>query len=199
LIDVADEIAYSTADLDDGYEARLLTLDEIRDGVPGFERFYREVEKLYPTAIDKLKFNEALKRMLDRWAGDLIQNTQAQIKAAGIRSLEDVRACPRRLVTLSPEVENERRGTKEFLYRTVYYSQTLAPEKIDAERIISELFEYWMAKPDNLPSNYRDKATQEPLPRVVCDYIAGMTDNYIYEQYEKFRGAAAEPRRQKEV
>ncbi len=186
LIDVADEIAYNTADLDDGYEARLLTLEEIRAGVPIFEKFYLEVETIYPDTLEKLKFNEALKKMLDRLVGDLIRNTESQIKNAGIKTLEDVRAYPDRLVTLSHEVEQERRQSKEFLYSTMYNSATLAPEKIDAERVISELFEFWMTQPASLPSSYREKATQEPLPRVVCDYIAGMTDNYIYEQYEKY-------------
>jgi dGTPase len=188
LIDVADEIAYSTADLDDGYESRLLTLEQIRDGVPVFERFYGEVESIYPDAIDKLKFNEALKRILNRWVGDLIDNTKEEIRRAGIRKLEDVRSCPHRLVTLSPQVEQERRATKEFLYENLYFSATLAPEKDDAERVISELFRLWMTKPENLPSSYQEKATQEPLARIVCDYIAGMTDNYIYEQYEKHCG-----------
>jgi dGTPase len=187
LIDVADEIAYNTADLDDGYEAHLLTLDEIRQGVPIFERFFHEVETIYPDAIEKLKFNEALKKMLDHLVGDLIRKTAQQIETAGIRTLEDVRALPGRLVTLSHEVEQERREAKEFLYRTMYNSVTLAPEKIDAERVISELFEFWVFKPEHLPSSYQEKARQDPLPRVVCDYIAGMTDNYIFEQYEKYR------------
>jgi len=190
LIYVADEIAYNTADLDDGYEAHLLTLGEIRQGVPIFERFYGEVETIYPLAMEKLKFNEALKKMLDRLVGDLIQNTGAQIRQAGIETLEDVRTHPGRLVRLSVEVEEERRQAKEFLYRTMYNSVTLAPEKIEAERVISELFEFWMAKPENLPSSYRDKSKHDPLPRVVCDYIAGMTDNYIYEQYQRYCGGA---------
>ncbi len=76
---MADEIAYNTADLDDGYEAHLLTLNEIRGGVPIFERFYREVEQTYPDAIEKLKFNEAVKKMLDRLVGDLIRNSEEQI------------------------------------------------------------------------------------------------------------------------
>ncbi|HXM21012.1 MAG TPA: deoxyguanosinetriphosphate triphosphohydrolase [Terriglobales bacterium] len=188
LIDVADEIAYSTADLDDGYESRLLTLDQIRSGIPVFERFYGEVESIYPDAIDKLKFNEALKRTLNRWVGDLIDNTKEQIRHAGIRDSEDVRSCSDRLVTLSPPVEQERRGAKGFLYKNLYFSATLEPEKNDAERVISELFKFWMAKPESLPSSYSEKATAEPLPRIVCDYIAGMTDNYIYEQYEKHCG-----------
>src|SRR5438105_4638093 len=82
LIDKTDEIAYLTADLDDGLESNLITLQPIRENVSLFERYYREVEKLYPNAIDKLKFNEALKRMLDCLVGDLIRNTQSRIAAA---------------------------------------------------------------------------------------------------------------------
>jgi dGTPase len=87
---------------------------------------------------------------------------------------------------LSPVLEEDRRRAKEFLYANLYYSTVLDPEKKDAERVIRELFEFWMLKPQNLPMTYQEKAKQEPLPRVVCDYIAGMTDNFIYEQYEKY-------------
>src|SRR3979490_2411851 len=82
LIDLTDEIAYNTADLDDGYEAHLLSLEEIRVGVPVFGGFLTEVEKTYPDAPDKLKFNGPLKRMLDRFVGDLITNTQMRVKQA---------------------------------------------------------------------------------------------------------------------
>ncbi len=191
LIDLADEIAYNTADLDDGYEARLLTLDGIRAGVSVFDSYYREAEQAYPSAIEKLKFNEALKRMLNRMADDLIRNTWQRLKEAGIRKLEDVRACPRRLVAFSHAVEAERRQAKEFLYKKLYESPALEPEKEDAERVIRELFDHWMVKPQALPVSYQEKARQEPLARVVCDYIAGMTDNFIYEQYEKYVGGKA--------
>src|SRR2546426_3681122 len=80
LIDLADEVAYDTADLDDGYEARLLSLEDIRAGVPVFRRFYRETEQMYPDVIEKLKFNEALKRMLDRFASDLICNISERVE-----------------------------------------------------------------------------------------------------------------------
>ncbi len=186
LIDVADEIAYSSADLDDGFESRLLGLDEIREGIPIFARFYSEVERLYPDAIDKLQFNETLKRILNGWVDDLITNTKRQIKAAGIHSLEAVRLSPRRLIGLSKEAEQERKATKQFLYAKLYSSPALDAEKEDAERVIHELFDFWMRKPETLPASHRQKAQQEPLARVVCDYIAGMTDPYIYEQYERF-------------
>ncbi len=188
LIDLADEIAYNTADLDDGYESHLLSLEEIRDGVPIFERFYREVAQLYPEAPEKLQFNETLKRVLNRLVDDLIRTTRKHVADAGIQTVDDVRRHPTRLAAFSPTVDAERKQNKDFLYENLYYSPSLADEKDDAERVVSELFAFWMTYPESLPHNYRDKAKEESLPRVICDYIAGMTDHFIYEQYEKHCG-----------
>jgi len=186
LIDLTDEIAYNTADLDDGYESHLLRLEEIREGVPLFERFYPRVAQLYPEAPEKLKFNEVLKRMLNRLVDDLIRTTQKRVNEAKIQTTEDVRQCPQRLAAFSPEVEAERRQNKNFLYENLYFSPSLADEKDDAERVVSELFAFWMANSKSLPQQYQDKAQDEGLPRVICDYIAGMTDPFILEQYEKY-------------
>ena len=188
LIDLADEIAYNTADLDDGFESHLLSLEEIRDGVPIFERFYREVAQLYPEAPEKLQFNETLKRVLNRLVDDLIRTTRKHVADAGIQTVDDVRRHPTRLAAFSPTVDAERKQNKDFLYENLYYSPSLADEKDDAERVVSELFAFWMTYPESLPHNYRDKAKEESLPRVICDYIAGMTDHFIYEQYEKHCG-----------
>jgi dGTPase len=193
LIDLTDEIAYNTADLDDGYEARLLSLDVIRRGVPIFDGFYREVEKIYPAAPEKLKFNETLKRVLNRFVGDLITNTQARISESGVKTLEDVRNQADRLAAFGSEVEAERKQSKEFLYENLYFSSTLEPEKDDAERVVSELFAFWMKNPASLPHNYQEQAAREPLPRVICDYIAGMTDHFIFEQHEKHCGSVIRP------
>jgi dGTPase len=185
LIDLADEIAYNTADLDDGYEAKILKVDRIRAGVPVFDRFYREVEARYPDALEKLKFNEALKGIFNRLVTDLIDNTAARVRAAGIETLDDLRRCGTRLVSLSDTVEAERAQCKQFLYDNLYNSEDLASEKLNAERIVGELFAFWMRHPEKLPGTYRHKAEREPLARVVCDYIAGMTDNFILEQHAK--------------
>lgn len=185
LIDLTDEIAYNTADLDDGYEARILSVQQIRAGVPVFDEFYREAEARYPEALEKLKFNEALKGMFNRLVTDLIDNTAARLRQAGIETLDDVRRHGIRLVSLSDTVEAERAQCKEFLYQNLYNSEDLDYEKHSAERIVGELFAFWMEHPEKLPSTYRDKAEQEPLARVVCDYIAGMTDNFILEQHAR--------------
>src|SRR5262249_1160994 len=150
-----------------GYEAHLLTLEQIRGGVPMFERFYREVQRIYPDAAERLQFNETVRRMLNRFADDLIVHTQARADKAGGRTVDDVRSGAERLAGFSPEVDAERRQTKEFLHRNLYFSPSLADEKSDAERVVAELFTFWMEHPEALPRNYQEKAKDESLPRVV--------------------------------
>jgi dGTPase len=185
LIDHTDEIGYTTADLDDGFEAKMLKLEQIRPNVSLFERQFRDVEKKYPTAPSKLKFNEALKRMLNELVTDLIENTSRRIVEAGVQSLGDVRANPERLAGFSTQVERERREAKQFLYENLYLSAPLRPEKLDGERIVGDLFQYWLGHPESLPPSYQNKAKEEPLARIVCDYIAGMTDNFIIDQHKR--------------
>ena len=186
MIDLTDEIAYSTADLDDAVEAKILTREQVREGVPVFAALYAEVAQRYPAATEKLKFYETLKRVLDRLVSDLITHSRELIAEAGVKSVEDVRRFPRRLFAFSPEVDGERRQIREFLYHNVYFSATLQPDKKQAEQVIAELFEFYMKMPRMLPMNYQEKARHEPLHRIVCDYLAGMTDGYILEQHRRF-------------
>ncbi len=186
LIDLTDEIAYSTADLDDGVEARILTREQVRGGVPVFARLYAEVESRYPTAAEKLKFNETLKRVLDTLVSDLIAQTRRAIDESGAQSVEDVRKFARRLFAFSPTVDEERRQIKDFLYRNLYFSPVLERDKRQAEQVISEMFAFFIQSPQQLPASYQEKTRREPLHRIVCDYVAGMTDSYILEQHRKF-------------
>jgi dGTPase len=188
LIDLTDEIAYNTADLDDGYEAEVLTVAQICDGVPVFARAYQSAEARFPQAIEKLKFNEALKAFFNLLVTDLIDTTSARISAVEIKSLDDVRRSPLRLAAFSPGVDGERRQAKQFLYANLYYSPELRGDKLRAEEVVTQMFDLWMAHPGELPPSYRAKAESEgePLARVVCDYIAGMTDGFIAEQHRRF-------------
>ncbi len=186
LIDLTDEIAYNTADLDDGYEAEVLTVAQICESVPAFARTYAEAKDRYPAALEKLIFNEALKMFFNRLVTDLIENTQRRIAAAKVKTLDDVRRAPERLGAFSAVVDSERRQAKEFLYANLYYSPELKADKQRAEEVVAELFEFWMSHPQDLPRTYQEKANDEPLARIVCDYIAGMTDNFIAEQHARF-------------
>jgi dGTPase len=185
LIDHTDEIAYNTADLDDGYEAHMLKLDDIRHGVAIFDRYFRQVEREFTGVRDKLKFNEALKRMLNHLVTDLIDNTRRRIESSGVRSLEDVRQHPERLAGFSPATDEERAQAKQFLYQNLYHSESLRPQKDDGEKIINDLFGYWFEHPTDLPASYQRQLESESRARVICDYIAGMTDNYILDLHKK--------------
>src|ERR1051326_894063 len=176
LIDLTDEIAYSTADLDDGVEARILTREQVRASVPLFARLHAEVEERYPAASVKLQFNETLKRVLDRLVSDLITHSRKLIGEAGVESVEAVRRFPRRLIAFSPQVDEERRQIKEFLYQNVYYSPAQQRDKQQAEQVIAEMFAFFIKSPRELPASYQEKTRSEPLHRIVCDYVAGKTD-----------------------
>jgi dGTPase len=189
LIDLTDEIAYSTSDLDDGFEAKLLRLPEIRQRVRAFERYFVEAEAKYPDAPDKLKFNEALKRMLNRFVTDLIDNTRVRVAQSGVTSVEDVCRFPERLASFSPEVEQERCEAKAYLYEALYNCKPLQPEKNKAEKIVTETFDFLVAHPEALPPSYQEKIAHEKLVRVVCDYIAGMTDHYVQDVWKKLVSA----------
>jgi dGTPase len=189
LIDLTDEIAYSTADLDDGVEAKILTREQVRSSVPLFARLHREVEQRYPSVSEKLKFNETLKRVLDHLVSDLIENSRKQIDRAAVKSVDEVRLSPGRLMSFSEEAEQERRQIKEFLYANVYYSPAQERDKKQAEQVIAEMFSFFIKSPRELPGSYQEKTRSEPLHRIVCDYVAGMTDSYILEQHRRFCGA----------
>jgi dGTPase len=186
LVDLADEIAYTAADLDDGIESGFITLEQIRQGVPLFEHFFGAAQSRYPNVPEKLQFNEALKSMLDAMVGDLIRNTSVLIEQLDPQSVEDIRNAPQRLVAFSKGMAAERRQARQFLYENLYYCEELKRDKERGERIIREMFDHWMASPQELPRSYREQLEQgTPLARVVCDYIAGMTDNFIDQLHQK--------------
>jgi dGTPase len=191
LIDLTDEIAYNTADLDDGYEAQLLQLDGIRREVAIFDRHFRQVDMEFSGVGDKLKFNEALKRMLDHLVTDLIEQTRLRLREAGARSVDEIRQYPERIAAFSPATDAERAQAKQFLSQNLYHSESLRPQKADAEKIIDDLFRYWMEHPGTLPASYQRQTESETRARVICDYIAGMTDNYILDQHKKLKGRSA--------
>lgn len=186
LIDAADEIAYNCADLDDGYESKLLTLRLIRNGVPLFDRLYRPIERRYRSAPEKLKFNEALKRLMDTLVTSLIDATGRRLRKRRIRSVADVRALDRRLAALSPRLARENKNLKEFLFQKLYSHREVRAERKKIVQALEGLFGYFIAHPRSLPPSTFAQTQHEPLHRVVCDYLAGMTDHYLQERHRKF-------------
>jgi dGTPase len=123
--------------------------------------------------------------MLDRFVTDLIENTRQRVIDSGVKSLDELRRYPERLAAFSPEVEAERRDAKAFLSEALYNIKQLEPEKRQAEKVITEVFQHLLAHPGVMPRLYQERAEHEKPARVVCDYIAGMTDHYIEDLRKK--------------
>ncbi len=183
LIDLADEIAYLTADMDDGMEAGMLHPGTLRQHVRIFDESLRAAEREYPTAAKNLLSNEALKKMLNTLVGDLICETARRVAAAGVATLGDIRRSPQRLVAFSPHIEELRHEAKQHLYATLYSSEELQRDLQEAAMVVRNLFACWINDPSLLPAANQSQIAGQGVARVVADYIAGMTDNYILLQY----------------
>jgi dGTPase len=189
LIDLVDEIAYNTADLDDGFEARLLDLEQLRKEVPVFEAAYREVDRTHPDGLQKLKFNEALKRVLDRLATDLIENTRVELKASGAKSVEEIRRLPKRLALFSPHMAEQTGRLKRFLFSHLYSHPAIADDRTRSIAALDELFGFFLEHPERMPEHYALLAKEEPPHVVICDYVAGMTDHFLLRQCHELLGS----------
>jgi dGTPase len=188
LIDFVDEIAYNTADLDDGYEAHMLNIEMIRAEVPLFSRFYEEVERGHLWSLEKLKFNEAAKRMLDHLATGLIENTRSVIAESGVQNVEDVRQAPRRLAGFSASLAAENAALKKFLLARLYDNPAIVGDRERSVEALAQLFDFYVEHPNAMPKAYAELAQSAPKHRVVCDYIAGMTDHYLLRQHAELLG-----------
>ncbi len=189
IIDLADEIAYLTADLDDGVESGLLEIGHIRENVDILARCYGAVEREHAGLEEKFLFNEALQLMQNILTDDLIVNTRSNTLAIGAECLADIRRHPSRLALFSPQAEAERLQEKRYLYDTLYTCEALENEHDKAEEVVTTLFDYWINAPEELPQGYFDEVQDEGLARVVADYIAGMTDSFILLQYTQIKRA----------
>jgi dGTPase len=185
LIDLADEVAYNTADLDDAYSAGLFKIEDVSHWVPEFGRRWEEVESQFPGASEREQFLEVLRGLLDWLVTGLVQGTVEAAEAASVSNVEDVRSHQRRLAAFTLPAHTTNRALKQFLHHTLYYSEPMAGERRRSAARIGELFEFWIAHPDKLPANYVESLDSAPVHRVVCDYIAGMTDGYFMRCYQQ--------------
>jgi len=198
LIDWVDEIAYNTADLDDALEAELLDLAAFREEVSFFGEIYSQVDGAHRGAREKLIFNEALKRVLDALATDLIESTQERVLAGGASSMESIRHAPMRLAGFSDAAAAQNRDLKRFLFSHIYSHPAVAEDRDRSVKCLEELFIYYLGREGSMPVTYEELAQMEPRHVIVCDYIAGMTDQFLLRQHEHFgdvgHGESATPR-----
>jgi dGTPase len=188
LIDCVDEIAYNTADLDDAREAELLDLDVLCREVSIFGEAYAQVDAAYPSARGKLKFNEVLKHVLDLLATDLIETSNQRLQDSGAKSVDDVRNAPKRFAGFSEEFAKRNAELKRFLFKNIYDRPVIAEDRDRSVRCLEELFAYYVDTPASMPATHEDLTQSEPRYQVVCDYIAGMTDQFLLRQHRHHFG-----------
>ncbi len=192
LIDWVDEIAYNTADLDDALEANLLDVALLCEESANFGETYQKIDRQHRGAPTKLKFNEALRHILDDLATDLITNTQTRVQNAGVQTVDDVRHAQERLVRMSDQGRDWNASLKHFLFAHVYSHPAITEDSQRSVRCLEELFDYYLQQPESMPETHEDMARATPRHVVVCDYIAGMTDQFLLRQHqEHFGGSSA--------
>ena len=147
------------------------------------------VDRMHPGTSEKYLFNEALQWMQHTLIDDLVASTAANVTATGAESLADIRRYPKRVALFSPAIEELRLEEKRYLYDTLYSCPHLTLEHDKAEEVIKALFDFWIEDPEELPRGYVEEIPEEGLARVVADYIAGMTDGFIMDQYAHIKRA----------
>ena len=182
LVDFVDEIAYNNHDIDDGLASGMFTPESIR-AVGLFREAHDEV--LAEGIDDRIMRHQVVRRIINRCIRDLLETTRRQLEAARISSVEDVRGAGRRLVGYSDDMAARVRELKEFLFRNMYRHYRVVRMGDKAGRIVRDLFESFVGEPLQLPPHYYERVEREGAHRVVCDYIAGMTDRFALDEHRK--------------
>jgi dGTPase len=188
LIDLADEIAYNTADIDDAFAAGLVTLEDIGEAVPVFGSIAEQVETQFPGAIGRVRFWEIQREIINLLIGGLIEGTYAAAQASHAESVEDVRILDHRIAEFTPAAAEISKQLKGLLVRSVYANPELIEVRAAAVKRVGEMFEFLLENPQQVSAGYRECLNFTPAHRVICDYMAGMTDAYFLRTYNALLG-----------
>jgi dGTPase len=190
LADLSDAIAYNNHDVDDGYRAGLISLEQLREQ-PLFEAQYLEVSDRYPGLDDRRLIYEIIRRMINTVVTDLTETTQRNLDEVAPASIDDVRGAGRRLVGFSNEIAEQHQSLKQFLNQHLYrHEQKLAMTR-QVQVVLEELFATYMSDAQQMPAEFASAAEggdEAHRARIVADYIAGMTDRYAFAEHERISG-----------
>ena len=185
MIDLCDEIAYQHHDVDDGIGSGLLDPRFLADHVPVWGEAYREAVTRYPHAAPRQQVTVALRKMIDTLVTDLVETTRAAIIASGVESSEEVRRHPRTLIALSAGMAKKNQELKRFLHQHLYRHHRIETMKDKARRTMIALFERYRENIALLPEDHQARIAGLGPERVICDYVAGMTDRYAMDEYRR--------------
>lgn len=184
VVDVADEIAYDSHDLDDGLASGILSEADLTQ-LEIWKKISLKIKRRYPKLSSQQRRYQAIKMLINLYVTDLIKQSKKRLERLNIRSVEDVRRTPKKIIDFTGSVNKKRLALREFLFKNLYQNYRVMRMANKASRFIKDLFEVYLSRPQALPSPYRDRADTEDVHRVICDYIAGMTDRYALDEYKK--------------
>ncbi|HSM25564.1 MAG TPA: deoxyguanosinetriphosphate triphosphohydrolase, partial [Anaerolineaceae bacterium] len=183
IANVADELAYTAHDLDDGLRSRMIN-PQMLNGIELWEILCANVQ-WQGGELDDLTRHTMIRRLIGIEIDDVLSHTDKLIKNHSIQSAEDVQKLPFNIVGFSEIMQKRNRTLKDFLFTNLYRHYRVQRMSFKAENILSKLFETYMLEPTILPKHIQERLDSNIPERVVCDYIAGMTDRYAIDDHQK--------------
>ncbi len=184
IINYADEVAYNNHDIDDGLKSGYISLDML-EKVELWRHASENVRSRYPTIDAKRLVLQTISTLIGYLIGDICETTLSNLEKHGIRTLDDLRRINCQVVHFSESVTSRNIELKKFLFNNLYRHYKVDKMRVKAELFISRLFETYVRYPNLLPSKYQARFEQVGMHRVVCDYIAGMTDRFAMDEYRR--------------
>ncbi len=184
---IADDIAYNNHDLDDGFRAGIITVDDLTE-VPHVAVIFSDARARYPEIEETRLVHEAVRRLIGEMVEDVIVETARRLADAAPGCVADVRRLDHPVVAFSSVMSEKERTLKAFLFKRMYRHETVVAQTDRARKVVGNLFAYFVGNPGFLPEEWRLDAghpNTEGTARVVCDYIAGMTDQFAIRLHER--------------
>jgi dGTPase len=183
IANVADELAYTAHDLDDGLRSDMITPDML-SGIALWEIITQHID-WRSGKLDSLIRHQMIRELIGFEITDLIQTTDQRLRESGVRSVEELQSLPYNVIGFSEENHRRNRELKDFLYKNLYRHYRVVRMAVKAERIVTDLFNAYLSEPEMLPPHVQNWIDDRSLERTICDYIAGMTDRFAVEEHQK--------------
>jgi dGTPase len=183
IANVADELAYTAHDLDDGLRSGMIN-GSMLDGMAMWEIVLKSIGWAGGD-LDDMARHRIVRRLIGIEVNDLIRSTDQRLRESGVRSVDELQRLPYNVVSFTDDMRRRNRELKDFLYANLYRHYRVMRMAVKAEQIIKALFEAYCSEPMILPKHIQELIPEKTVERTVADYIAGMTDRYAIEEHTK--------------